>query len=109
MRVPSAGVHISADSVVLDGLLGVPPETRGLVLFAHDSGSSRLSPRNTYVARALRRVRCEKRLTIVSGASHLFEEPGTLDEVVRLATDWFGQHLGARPRTSRAAAPRARR
>jgi pimeloyl-ACP methyl ester carboxylesterase len=58
---------------------------------------------------ALRRLRCEKRLTIVSGATLLFEEPGTLDEVVRLATDRFGQHLRAKPRTSRAAAPRARR
>ena len=27
-------------------------------------------------------------------ATHLFEEPGTLDEVARLATDWFGRHLG---------------
>jgi dienelactone hydrolase len=36
---------------------------------------------------------CERRLAIVPGAGHLFEEPGTLDEVVRLATDWFIDHL----------------
>jgi putative phosphoribosyl transferase len=36
----------------------------------------------------------EKRLEIVRGASHLFEEPGTLEEVARLAGDWFGRHLG---------------
>jgi pimeloyl-ACP methyl ester carboxylesterase len=226
MSTSSAAVHITADSVVLDGLLQVPPEARGLVLFAHGSGSSHLSPRNTYVARALRdaaiatllfdlltpdeaeeralvfdvellarrlriatewargraptqdlpigyfgastgaaaalvaaaddagivavvsrggrpdlaasvlervqaptllivgsadrpviamnedalsRLRCEKRLAIVPGASHLFEEPGTLDEVVRLATDWFCRYLRASGRNSTAAAPRARR
>jgi putative phosphoribosyl transferase len=32
---------------------------------------------------------CVKRLAIVPGATHLFEEPGTLDEVARLAADWF--------------------
>src|SRR5438876_5544411 len=35
----------------------------------------------------------EKRLVIVPGASHLFEEPGTLEEVARLASDWFTRHL----------------
>ncbi len=34
-----------------------------------------------------------KQLHIVRGATHLFEEPGTLDEVTRLAGDWFGQYL----------------
>jgi dienelactone hydrolase len=38
----------------------------------------------------------EKRLEIVPGAGHLFEEPGTLDVVIRLARDWFTRHLGAR-------------
>jgi alpha-beta hydrolase superfamily lysophospholipase len=33
------------------------------------------------------------RLEIVPGASHLFEEPGALDEVVRLARDWFQEQL----------------
>ncbi len=47
---------------------------------------------------ALARLRCEKRLEIVAGATHLFEEPGTLDEVARLARDWFVGHL---PRTAR--------
>jgi len=35
----------------------------------------------------------EKKLVIIPGASHLFEEPGTLDEVARLAADWFTRHL----------------
>jgi len=40
---------------------------------------------------------CEKRLEIVPGASHLFEEPGTLEEVARLAAQWFTRHLGGTP------------
>jgi len=212
-------VRIRADSVVLEGLLGVPAGAAGIVLFAHGSGSSRLSPRNAAVARALRRagiatllfdlltapesadralvfdvpllarrlraatawvrgeaatrhlavgyfgastgaaaalvaaaddpavaavvsrggrpdlaapvlsrvraptllvvggddvpviamneealrrLRCEKRLVIVPGATHLFEEPGTLEEVVRLATDWFRDHFPRRARGSNA-------
>jgi putative phosphoribosyl transferase len=44
---------------------------------------------------ALARLRCEKQLTIVPGATHLFEEPGALDEVARLGRDWFRRHLDA--------------
>jgi len=42
---------------------------------------------------AYARLRCEKELKIVPGATHLFEEPGTLEEVSRLAADWFQKHL----------------
>jgi putative phosphoribosyl transferase len=43
---------------------------------------------------ALERLGCaDKQLVIVPGATHLFEEPGTLEEVARLAAEWFGQHL----------------
>lgn len=35
------------------------------------------------------------KLVIVPGATHLFEEPGTLEEVARLAAEWFGTHLAA--------------
>ena len=44
---------------------------------------------------ALAQMRCEKQLVIVPGATHLFEEPGALDEVARLARDWFYRHLNA--------------
>jgi len=172
----------------LEGLLTVPQGATGLVVFAHGSGSSRLSPRNTQVARALNRrglgtllfdllteeeardeadtaplaigllgastgaaaalvaaaampeevaavvsrggqpdlaasaldrVRAptllivgglddaaiplneqahdmlagENELLIVDGATHLFEEPGTLDRVIDAAGDWFERHL----------------
>lgn len=41
-------------------------------------------------------MHCTRDMAIVPGAGHLFEEPGTLDQVVELATDWFVLHLGAR-------------
>jgi len=196
----------------LEGLLGVPPDPRGIVLFAHGSGSSRFSPRNNFVAERLRdaglatllfdlltepeaddrrnvfdipllaerlvaatewlseqpalralpcgyfgastgaaaalvaaatppgriravvsrggrpdmangwlarvdcptllivggrdlevlalneealaRLTCEKELRIVPHATHLFEEPGTLEAVVEHAREWFLRHLG---------------
>jgi putative phosphoribosyl transferase len=205
-------VKIQTDAVEVEGMLELPDNPHGIVLFAHGSGSSRLSPRNNYVARGLRRARlgtflmdlltpsedrdyrlrfdiplltrrlsaavdwiqqhdstvslpiglfgastgaaaalqlaamreediatvvsrggrpelagrealakvrvpvllivggydadvitlnraalsllhCEKKLEIVPGATHLFEEPGTLEEAARLATAWLGRHL----------------
>ena len=47
---------------------------------------------------ALSRLRMEKDLAIVPGASHLFEEPGTLQEAARLAANWFSRHFGRSPR-----------
>jgi putative phosphoribosyl transferase len=205
-------VSIDAGGVVLRGVLRIPPAARGIVLFAHGSGSGRLSPRNTYVAdvldgagfatllldllsdeeaedrqkvfdvallaerlraaaawvgrnkatralplgyfgastgaaaaliaaafdrsvravvsrggrpdlaepalpsvaaptrlivggaddvvlrlneEALARLRCEKDLEVVPGAGHLFTEPGALEEVSRLAAEWFERHLAA--------------
>jgi putative phosphoribosyl transferase len=49
---------------------------------------------------ALRRLRCPKQLVIVPGATHLFEEPGTLEEVARLAKEWFLQYLAPVGRSS---------
>jgi len=43
---------------------------------------------------ALAAMTCVKQLQIVPGASHLFEERGTLDQAAGLARDWFEQHLG---------------
>lgn len=201
----------------LEGLLGVPQDARGLVIFAHGSGSGRFSPRNNYVARrleaagfatllvdllttgeeadrrnvfdiellasrlmeatnwahnspeisrlsvgyfgastgggaalaadsmapgrvsavvsrggrpdlaagalplcqaptlllvgsndeqvlelnrlAMRRMRCPVELHMVPGAGHLFEEPGTLDQMVTEATRWFTRYLDGRPKS----------
>ena len=205
-------VYIPANGVNLEGALVIPPGARGIVLFAHGSGSSRHSPRNNFVAQVLhkagmatllmdlltreedslyqnrfdidlltwrleratqwlneqpecaslpigyfgastgaaaalqaaatfgpsigavvsrggrpdlamaaldrvqsptllivggldevvielnqkayRRLKTKKQLAIVPGATHLFEEPGTLSEAARLAADWFERHLG---------------
>lgn len=205
-------VAIPVDGVKLDGMLVVPERARGVVLFVHGSGSSRLSPRNNFVAdnlneagygtllmdlltkqedakyenrfdidlltwrleratqwlmeqphcstldigyfgastgaaaalnaaatfgstigavvsrggrpdlatealanvrsptllivggrddvvidlnrQAYEKLKAEKHLAIVKGATHLFEEPGTLQEVARLAAGWFRRHLG---------------
>ncbi len=43
---------------------------------------------------AMAELRAEKQLAIVPGATHLFEEPGALEEVARLARDWFLRYLG---------------
>jgi putative phosphoribosyl transferase len=221
-RAPEGGesiaVRIPAGGAVLEGDFGIPRAARGMVLFAHGSGSSRHSPRNRYVARVLRQaglatllfdllteeeeaidmrtaelrfniallaqrllqasdwtalqpqakglplgyfgastgaaaalvaaaqaprppaaivsrggrpdlagaallsvqtptllivggedgqvidlnrramnlLRCEKRLEIIPSATHLFEEPGALEQVARLARDWFVARLGMR-------------
>jgi len=42
---------------------------------------------------AMRRLRCERELVVVPGATHLFEEPGTLDAMAVEAKRWFVQHL----------------
>ena len=210
MSADAITVDIQLASVVLPGILTVPPAAVGLVVFAHGSGSSRLSPRNAFMAEiiqaegmgtllfdllteeedliydnrfdidlianrllaatdwllerpeakdlslgyfgastgaaaalkaavhephvraivsrggrpdlaldvlpriraatllvvgsldtividlnrhAYNRLQCEKRMEIVPGASHLFEEPGTLDVAAHLAATWFKEHL----------------
>ena len=40
-------------------------------------------------------MRCEVKLEIVPGATHLFEEPGALEKVAKLASDWFVSHIGS--------------
>ena len=205
-------IHIPAGQIELDGELILPPSVKGMVLFTHGSGSSRFSPRNTYVAEVLQQrgigtllfdlltreedqdyatrfdialltqrllaatawlqsnpktqslslgyfgastgaaaalqaaakmgdkiaavvsrggrpdlageaalsrvnaptllivggedygvielnqqayalLNCEKELTLIPGATHLFEEPGTLPQAARSAADWFAQYL----------------
>ena len=47
---------------------------------------------------AYERLHAEKQLVIIPGATHLFEEPGALPEVARLAAEWFTRYL--RPQTT---------
>ncbi len=46
---------------------------------------------------AMRRLTCTKRLVVVPGATHLFEEPGTLEEAGRWAAEWFVHYLPMEP------------
>jgi pimeloyl-ACP methyl ester carboxylesterase len=43
---------------------------------------------------AQQHMRCENELAIVKGATHLFEEPGTLEQAAQHAGDWFVRHFG---------------
>ena len=56
---------------------------------------------------ALTKLRCEKKLVIVPGATHLFEERGTLEEVARLAAEWFKQHFTSAESASAQASSRS--
>jgi putative phosphoribosyl transferase len=56
---------------------------------------------------AERLLRCEKGIAIVNGATHLFEEPGALEQVAHLARGWFMRHLGAQASDSIGAAQRS--
>src|SRR5262245_34774789 len=44
---------------------------------------------------ARQQMRCEVKLEIVPDATHLFEEPGALEQVAKLASDWFVNHIGS--------------
>jgi putative phosphoribosyl transferase len=50
---------------------------------------------------AFQHLRCEKKLTVVPGASHLFEETGTLERAAHLAAAWFKTHLAELPAANR--------
>jgi putative phosphoribosyl transferase len=60
-----------------------------LVVGGHDESVLALN------RQAAARLRCEHRLAVVPGATHLFEEPGALEAAAALARDWFVEHLGA--------------
>lgn len=60
-------VWVNAGQVTLEGDLGVPEGARGVVLFAHGSGSGRHSPRNRFVAQALQEAGLA---TLLVGSAH---------------------------------------
>lgn len=45
---------------------------------------------------AFKNLKCKKDMVVIPGATHLFGEPGTLDEVARLAAEWFLKHMGTK-------------
>jgi len=91
-------VQVAAGRVTLEGNLRVPAGARGLVLFAHGSGSSRHSSRNRFVARALRQVGLGTLLidlltseeeAVDARTGHLRFDIGLLAERLTGATDWL--------------------
>jgi putative phosphoribosyl transferase len=48
---------------------------------------------------AYSQIRCEKKMELVPGATHLFQEPGALEQVARLSTHWFNSHLSLKKKT----------
>src|SRR5207302_1731061 len=90
-------VRISAGQVTLMGNLAVPAEPRGIVLFAHGSGSSRNSPRNRFVSRHLQEtglatllfdLLTEGEEALDEHTGHLRFDIGLLAERLATATDW---------------------
>jgi putative phosphoribosyl transferase len=97
-------VRVAVGPVTLEGSLNLPEGAHGVVLFAHGSGSSRLSPRNRYVARTLNEAGLATLLVdlltpdeeaIDLRSTHLRFDIGLLAERLTGATDW----LAGDPRT----------
>ena len=98
-------VRVVAGPVTLEGNLILPAAARGVVLFAHGSGSSRLSPRNRYVARLLNEGKLATLLidlltadeaVIDVQSAHLRFDIGLLAERLIGATDWLIQYPDSR-------------
>jgi putative phosphoribosyl transferase len=96
-------VRLRVGGVELDGDLGVPPDARGIVIFAHGSGSSRLSPRNRFVAGELQASGLGTLLMdlLTSEEEQADAATGHLRFDIRLlatrlagATDWVHHQLG---------------
>jgi putative phosphoribosyl transferase len=103
---PTTSVRIPAGPVELAGDLGIPEGATGIVVFAHGSGSSRLSSRNRAVAARLREAGLatllfdlltedEERVDVVT-REHRFDIPLLAERLVQV-TDW----VGGDPRTAR--------
>ncbi|MDQ3927663.1 MAG: dienelactone hydrolase family protein [Chloroflexota bacterium] len=93
-------VQVTAGLVTLDGNMVVPPNARGVVLFAHGSGSSRHSPRNRYVAGVLQEAGLATLLVdlltlqeeqVDMRTAHLRFDIGMLAERLVWATDWLAR------------------
>jgi len=94
-------VRIPMDAAVHEGALVVPLGAKGLVLFAHGSGSGRLSPRNIYVAGVLRESGVATLLfdLLTEKEDRIYETRFDIDlltQRLQLATEWVGQQAATR-------------
>src|SRR5438552_5567976 len=94
-------VRVAAGPVTLEGNLNLPKGARGIVLFAHGSGSSRHSPRNRYVAQLLNQAKLATLLVdlltsdeeaIDMRTAQLRFDIGLLAERLVAVTDWLTQN-----------------
>jgi dienelactone hydrolase len=95
-------VRIPMDAEVHEGVLGIPPGAKGIVLFAHGSGSGRLSPRNNYVASVLRESGIATLLfdLLTEVEDRVYETRFDIDLLTHrllLATEWVQQQPLLRP------------
>src|SRR5258707_4003482 len=93
-------VRVEAGPVTLEGSLGVSESARGIVLFAHGSGSGRLSPRNRFVAQQLREaglatllidLLTDEEEAVDQYTAHLRFDIGLLADRLVGATDWLAE------------------
>ncbi len=94
-------VTVASEGVSLEGILAVPEGARGVVLFAHGSGSGRLSPRNNYVARVLQDGRLATLLIDLLEAWEADDRRKVFDidllaGRLLLATEWLRGQAGTR-------------
>lgn len=94
-------VRIPVDDVHIEGMLELPANAQGIVLFAHGSGSSRHSPRNNYVARVLRDKGMGTLLLDLLTTSEDLDHQTRFDIALlthrlRVATRWIRQHQPTR-------------
>ena len=91
-------VRVKIDTIILEGNLSIPKDSKGIVLFAHGSGSSRHSPRNQYVARVLQEAGLSTLLIdlltveeerVDDYTMHLRFDIGLLAQRLVGATDWL--------------------
>lgn len=95
-------VRIPMDAEVHEGVLGIPLGAKGIVLFAHGSGSGRLSPRNNYVASVLRESGIATLLfdLLTEVEDRVYETRFDIDLLTHrllLATEWVQQQSLLRP------------
>ncbi len=95
--MPVYAVQIPVDTLILDSDLALTTNSEGIVVFASGSDSSRHSTRNCYIHQdALAVLRTTKAFQIIPGATYLFAEPNTLEQVAILVRDWFIRYLTQR-------------
>lgn len=98
-----ASISIPIDSVLLEGNLEIPKEAKGIVIFAHGSGSSRLSPRNIFVAQELQKAGLGTLLfdLLTSEEDEIYKNRFNIDLIasrLKAATDWFLKQPSAKGR-----------